>query len=47
MGVSGVETGQREEEKCEEVSEANQGDEQSEAEGLLVEGGERNTFWSC
>ncbi len=35
MGVSGVETGQK------EVSEANQRDEQSEVEGLLVEGEER------
>jgi hypothetical protein len=41
VGASGVETGQREEDVREEVDEANQGDEQSEAEGLLVEGEER------
>ncbi len=36
-----MEAGQREEDEYEEVSEANQGDEQSEAGGLLVEGEER------
>ncbi len=41
MGVSGVETGWREKDQCKEVSEANRGDEQLEAEGLLVEGEER------
>ncbi len=41
MGVSGAETGQREEDECKEVNEANQGDEQFEVEGLLVEGEER------
>ncbi len=39
--VSGVETGQEEKSQCKEVGEANQGDEQSEVEGLLVEGEER------
>jgi hypothetical protein len=41
VGVSGVETGQGEEDECKEANEANQGDEQFEAEGLLVEGEER------
>ncbi len=41
VGVSGVESGQGEEDEYEEVSEANQGDKESEAEGLLVEGEER------
>jgi hypothetical protein len=41
VGASGVENGQGEEEACKEVNEANQGDEQFEAEGLLVEGEER------
>ncbi len=41
VGARGVETGQREEDKCEEASEASQGGEQSEAEDLLVEGEER------
>jgi hypothetical protein len=41
VGVSGMETGQREKDRCKEVSEANQRDEQPEAEGLLVEGEER------
>ncbi len=36
-----METEQREADKCMEVNEANQGDEQFEAEGLLVEGEER------
>ena len=36
-----METGQREKDQCKEVSEPNQGDEQPEAEGLLVEGEER------
>ncbi len=41
MGVSEVETGQREKDQCKEVSGANQGDEQLEVEGLLVDGEER------
>ncbi len=36
-----METGQREKDQCKEVSEPNQGDEQPEVEGLLVEGEER------
>ncbi len=39
--VSEVETGQKEQGRCKEVSEANRGNEQPEAEGLLVEGEER------
>jgi hypothetical protein len=41
VGVSGVETEQKEADKCKEVNAANQGEEQLEAEGLLVEGEER------
>ncbi len=41
MGVSGVGTGQKEKDQCREVNEANRGDEQPEAGGLLVEGEER------
>jgi hypothetical protein len=41
VGVSGMETGQREKDQCKKVREANQGDEQPEMEGLLVEGEER------
>ena len=41
VGVSGVETRQREEDQCKEVNEADQGGEQPEAGGLLVEGEER------
>ncbi len=36
-----MEAGQGEEDVCKEVNEANQGDERSEDEGLLVEGEER------
>ncbi len=39
--VHQVEAGQGKEDACKEVDEANQGDEWSEAEGLLVEGEER------
>jgi hypothetical protein len=41
LRVCGVETEQREADKCKEVNEANQGEGQFEAEGLLVEGEER------
>ncbi len=41
VGVSEMETGRREKDQCKEVSEPNQGDEPPEAEGLLVEGEER------
>jgi hypothetical protein len=41
VGVSGVGTGQKEKDQCKEVNEANRGDEQPEAGGLLVEGEER------
>jgi hypothetical protein len=41
VGVSGVETGQREKDQCKKVNEAVQGGEQPEAGGLLVEGEER------
>jgi hypothetical protein len=41
VGVSGVETGHGEKDQCKEVEEANQGDEQLEVEGLLVDGEER------
>jgi hypothetical protein len=41
MRVSEVETGLGEGDECKEVSEANPGDEQFEAEGLLIEGEER------
>jgi hypothetical protein len=46
VGVSGVETERKETDECKEVNEADQRDEQFEAEGLLVEGEEQNTFWS-
>jgi hypothetical protein len=41
VGVSGVETGQGEKDLCKGVDEANQGGEQLEVEGLLVDGEER------
>jgi hypothetical protein len=41
VGVSGVGTGQKEEDQCKEVSEADRGDEQPEAGDLMVEGEER------
>jgi hypothetical protein len=41
VGVSEMETERREKDECEEVDGADQGDEQFEAEGLLVEGEER------
>jgi hypothetical protein len=41
VGVSGTEARQEGKDQCKEVGEANQRDEQPEAEGLLVEGEER------
>ncbi len=43
VGVSGAETGQKEEDQCKEIKGADQGGEQPEAGGLLVEGEERET----
>jgi hypothetical protein len=41
VGISGAETEREETTKCKEAKETNQENEQSEAEGLLVEGEER------